>query len=187
MSDASTSDEALMQQIVRGDGYPLRELMQRHGRALLTFLYRFCSDMQLAEDLFQESFLAVWTSRDRYQSGAPFRAWLWGIAANKAREVCRNRATASRTLSLRYTEFSICRDEGVSTMAERSEQAVQVQSAVSQLPDQQRQVVVLRLWNDLSYAEIAAILNLAEATVRSHMFHALASLRLSMSRQDARS
>ena len=86
MKPESQSDEALMDQVVRGDRACLEILVRRFSIPMLTYLRRFLGKEHLAEEVFQEVFLTVWEKRDQYRAGSLFRPWLFAIGANKSRE-----------------------------------------------------------------------------------------------------
>jgi len=177
MERAHETDESLMQQVALGRCEQLDVLLQRHAQPLLTFLRRMSGDHHRSEELFQEVFLAVWTGRDRYEYPRPFRPWLFGIAWNKCRAEQRQRAGAPCSLDDDAEAAPADRGPAPFEVAIALETATLVERAVQQLPAQQRSVLALRVWNGLSYAEIAAVIGRTEATVRSTMFHALAALR----------
>ncbi len=170
-------DEQLMAQVAQDRREALGTLLRRYASPLLTFIQRMTGDRHRSEELFQEVFLAVWTDRKRYQFPRPFRSWLFGIAVNKCRNEFRRHRSFVLTLDAETPLPATAGGGGPDEAAVATETAAIVQTAVARLPDQQRQVVVLRLWNGLSYFEIANIMERAESTVRSDMFHALASLR----------
>jgi RNA polymerase sigma-70 factor (ECF subfamily) len=172
------ADETLMQAVALDQRAAFETLVRRHAAPLLTFLHRMTGDRHRAEEQFQEVFLAVWTKRQQYQYPRPFRPWLFAIAANQCR------ADYRRQVRTRESPLTIAEEAAVTAfdptppqVAIAAETAATIADAIGDLPMQQRQVVVLRLWNSMSYAEIAAALNRSEATVRSHMHHALAALR----------
>lgn len=172
------TDEQLMAQVAENSRDPLGILLRRYASPLLTFIQRMVGDRHRSEELFQEVFLAVWTERRRYAFPRPFRAWLYGIALNK----CRNEFRRHHSFRLTPDDplpFAVLAASGggPADAAVATETAAIVQAAVARLPEQQRMVVVLRVWNGLPYFEIANILERTESTVRSEMFHALASLR----------
>jgi RNA polymerase sigma-70 factor (ECF subfamily) len=170
-------DEQLMAQVANDHREPLGILLRRYGGPLLTFIQRMIGDRHRSEELFQEVFLAVWINRRRYQFPRPFRAWLFGIALNK----CRGEFRAERSRAVSFTEQTHYEASpqlvGPDDAAVAVETASIVQTAVTRLPEQQRLVVVLRVWNGLSYAEIADVMQRAESTIRSDMFHGLTTLR----------
>jgi RNA polymerase sigma-70 factor (ECF subfamily) len=133
-------------------------------------------DPHQAEELFQEVFLAVWTGRKSYDRTRPFRAWLFGIAMNKCRAEFRQRRTQPVPVEapVLVAAATDCSPDEAALAAER---AALVAAALAELPDLQRTVMTLRIWQGLSYAEIATLLDRTESTARSHMFHALATVR----------
>jgi RNA polymerase sigma-70 factor (ECF subfamily) len=168
------TDEVLMSQVAQGNRAQIEPLVRRYANALLTFIQRMAGDRHHSEELFQEVFLAVWDKRAQYQYPRSFRAWVFAIAVNKCREAGRLR----RLPSLPFEEgLAPGTDSRPEDQAIATETASLVSRAVMTLPAQQRAVVVLRLWQSLSYTEIAAIVGRSEATVRSHMHHGLAGLR----------
>jgi RNA polymerase sigma-70 factor (ECF subfamily) len=177
MGKVVETDEQLMAQVAENCREPLGILLRRYASPLLTFIQRMIGDRHRSEELFQEVFLAVWTQRRQYQFPRPFRAWLYGIALNQ----CRNQFRRHRSFRLSLDEslpVSVAAGSGgPAEAAVATETAAIVQAAVARLPERQRMVVVLRVWNGLPYFEIANILERTESTVRSEMFHALASLR----------
>ena len=98
MADLQQSDEELMREVSRGQRPALSILIRRYANPLLTFLVRMTCDHHQSEELFQEVFLAVWTSRERYQFPRSFRSWLFGIAANKCHAEFRKRRPQQMTL-----------------------------------------------------------------------------------------
>jgi RNA polymerase sigma-70 factor (ECF subfamily) len=177
MTASPDHDEWLMAQVANGRRQCLETLIRRHASRLLTFLQRMVSDAHRAEDIFQDVFLTVWVKRHQYQYPRPFKPWLYTIAANRCRALARSR----RPQPVPLDEDAPCPHRSSDPSAEDSAVATEtahlVSTAVTRLPDQQRAVVVLRIWEGLSYAEIAAMLGRTEATVRSHMHHGLAALR----------
>jgi RNA polymerase sigma-70 factor (ECF subfamily) len=174
MTAADTSDEYLMSRVAHGEPEQLEILLRRHAPRLLAFLVRMVGDRHRSEELFQEVFLAIWMHRSRYEYPRPFKPWLYTIAVNKCRESFRGRRPA--TLPLAETN-GVCAAPSPPEALIAAEEAALVAEAVAQLPEQQRSVVLLRVWEMLSYADIADIVGCTEATVRSHMHHGLAGLR----------
>jgi len=170
-------DETLMARTADGDRACLELLVRRHATPLLTFLLRMCGDRHRAEELFQEAFLAVWVKRRQYQHPRPFRPWLYAIALNKCRAAYRGRRDPAATLSEDGPTDAAGTPADAVVAAETADL---VGRAVSRLPQQQRAVVTLRVWEGLSYGRIAEIVECSEATVRSHMHHGLTALRKSL-------
>ncbi len=166
-----------MRRVASGERDALSLLLRRYASPLLTFLRRMNGDHHRSEELFQETFLALWAGRKKYEFPRPFRAWLFGIASNKCLAELRRRSGRPGS----WQDFD--GDVLPAPVAEpvdaviASETAALVQAAVLRLPARQRSVVALRVWNGLSYAEIADALGCSEGTVRSNMFHGLEAIR----------
>jgi RNA polymerase sigma-70 factor, ECF subfamily len=177
MSCDRARDEDLMERVASGQPEAMTFLVRRYGGPLLTFMRRMTGDRHRAEEMFQEAFLAVWQNRHRYVYPRPFRAWLFGIAANKCRAALRNWRPMAALLVDDPDPPATADDSAPVEAAIATERAALVARAVALLPPKQRMVLVLRVWNGLEYGEIARILALSEGGIRSQMFHALAALR----------
>jgi RNA polymerase sigma-70 factor, ECF subfamily len=175
MTATHERDEWLMAQVALGKRDFLEPLIRRYASPLLTFIQRMTGDAHKSEDVFQEVFLAVWAKRSKYQFPRPFRSWLYAIAVNQCHALARKRPFASAPFS-EDSAGAVAGPSPADTVI-ATETAALVAAAVAQLPTQQRAVVALRVWNGLSYAEIADALDRTEATVRSHMHHGLAAMR----------
>jgi RNA polymerase sigma-70 factor (ECF subfamily) len=176
MPDAQERDEALMAQVVKAQPRALELLVCRHADSLLTFIRRMVLDHHRSEELFQDVFLTVWTKRQLYEFPRPFKPWLYAIALNKCRAFFRSRVPPVPSLNGDSAQVA-SRDGAPSDRAIADETDQQVLEAVHELPPQQRAVVLLRIWEDLAYSDIAAVVGCSEGTVRSHMHHGLLALR----------
>jgi RNA polymerase sigma-70 factor (ECF subfamily) len=175
--DEPCRDETLMAEVARGQRSALEPLIRRHVTPLLTFIQRMTGDYHRGEELFQEVFLAVWCKRHLYEYPRSFKTWLYAIAINQCRQAFRRKQ--SQTFPLADFGSLVLAPAGqspVDTMIS-TENATLVAGALALLPPQQRSVVVLRVWQQLSYAEIGQALETSEGTVRSYMHHGLAALR----------
>lgn len=170
-------DEYLMARVGRDRPELLEKLLRRHASPLLTFIRRTIGDRHRGEELFQEVFLAVWIKRRQYKYPRPFKPWLYAIALNKCRAWFRRRSLSPMSFNPDDSGTPSAPDASPADAAISAETAALVGAAVTRLPHQQRAVVVLRIWEELSYARIAEIVGCTEATARSHMHHGLAALR----------
>jgi RNA polymerase sigma-70 factor, ECF subfamily len=177
MNARNERDEWLMAQVALGQRDSLEPLIRRYAGPLAGFIRRMIRDSHRSEELFQEVFLAVWQKRQQYQFPRPFKPWLYAIALNKCRVEFREPYRPIVELKRDPALAPPASDSSPADAAIATETAALLAQAVQQLPPQQRAVVVLRIWEDLSYAEIAEIVGRSEATVRSNMHHGLANLR----------
>ncbi len=178
MDNKAESDEWLMQQVQAGRRDCLEVLVRRYATPLLTYLHRLSGTRHLAEDLLQETFLAVWARRETYAGRGSFGSWLFTIATNCFRQAHRSR---SRRFSLvdigDMADAALCPSPTPMEQCLKTEQHQALAVAISNLPEQQRMVLVLRHWNRLPHAEIAKVVDCSESTVRSHLHHALNNIR----------
>lgn len=161
-----------------GDRVALRELVDGHKDRLFAFIWRMVRDHHEAEDICQDAFLKAFASLDSFSSQYRFSTWLFTIAYR----VCLNRLRRKRTFSgdLDFSGFPA--NDGVTPSATlESEEARRVRtmvwSAVDRLSPPQRATILLFYRNEFGCHEIARVLQLPLATVKSHLHRARARLR----------
>jgi RNA polymerase sigma-70 factor (ECF subfamily) len=165
-------DSELMAAAQRGQSKAFGTLVERYAPALLGFVSGLTQQRQRAEEIVQDAFLQVWQTRQKFDVTRPFKPWLYRIALNRWRAVTRHaHDEAPAPLDLEAVNGSPVR-----SLLEAEQNAL-VRAAVARLPLTPRTVVMLRIWEEMAYSEIAALLNIPEGTARSHMHHALAILR----------
>ena len=174
MSDFEISDEILIKKFQDGDVGAYNQLVFRFKDRLLNFIYRFVNDLDLAEDLVQDTLLKLYTHKDSYQEIAKFSTWLYTIAANLARTELRKkkrRKTFSVTeLSREDREFIIVSSD-VDPSEDLSSQDFErnIQLALAELPDDFKTIIILRDIQELSYDEISKIVKVPLGTVKSRI------------------
>jgi RNA polymerase sigma-70 factor (ECF subfamily) len=166
------SDEQLMAAVMAGDQVALAALVTRHHAPLLGYLYRLVGgDRQLAEDLVQETLLHVLRQRT-YQATRPFKPWLYTIATNLARDYFKSAAVrkswqggdSEETLLQLYDSAPSPEEHALA-----AEQGNEVQSALAQLREEYRIVLLLRFYQGFSLQEIAETLHIPLGTVKSRL------------------
>ncbi len=170
------SDEDLMSQFQAGTVEAFDILVSRYKEPLTNYIYRFLGDMKECEDLLQETFLRVYRNRHSYRRIAKYSTWLYTIAGNLARSEYRKRKRR-RLYSLQSVnrddeEYEVeIPDETFSpdTHTESQLQDRHIQEALKQIPEEFREVVVLRDVQQLAYEEIAEITGLPMGTVKSRI------------------
>jgi RNA polymerase sigma-70 factor (ECF subfamily) len=180
MQPRDERDEWLMAQVALGQRESLEPLVRRYAGPLVGFIRRMIRDPHLSDDLFQEVFVAVWEKRRTYQFPRPFKPWLYMIALNKCRASFRAPVRPTRSMDDEAATLPVANDASPADVAVATETSQVVARIVQSLPPQQRLVVTLRIWEGLSYTEIARMVGRTEATVRSNMHHGLAALREAM-------
>lgn len=172
-------DFALLQRYLKGDAHAMDTLVDRHAGRVYGYVLRFTGDAALAEDLTQEVWLRVLRSAKGFEGRARFTTWLFTLA----RSVCLDRYRKDQRRSARLPAVSEPQLENLEGEAplplERladQELAEHVLAAVSELPDAQREVFLLRE-EGLSAAEVAEIQGVPKDTVKSRMRYALTYVR----------
>ena len=176
------SDEQLMAEFCAGDQAAFGRLVQKYERELYNFLLKFLGQSASAEDVFQEAFLQVHISADKFEHGRRFRPWLYTIAANKARDFLRRKSRRSAIqLSSEEDEGgygklwdNLVRDETTPDAVFAQEQEKElVQAAVARLPDHLREILVLAYFQGFAYKEMAEMLSIPLGTVKSRLHAAV--------------
>jgi RNA polymerase sigma-70 factor, ECF subfamily len=167
------SDEALMLAVKAGSRPDFEALFERYKEAVWRFYRRRLDDPGRAEELVQDVFLAILQGARRYEPRAAFRTYLFGIAYNLL--------LAERRSSVRRCAEPLPDD--LASTAPDAEGALWVRRALATLEPEQREIVMLREYEGLSYLEIAHVMQLPLNTVRSRLFRARMDLRDALSRQ----
>ncbi len=155
----------------------LAELTERHRGEIVGYLARLLGDPQEAEDACQEAFVRAHRAFGRLGPDANSRAWLYRIATNTGLNAARRRShRAARRADVHPDALPA--DAGPSL--ERREELRAVRRAVEALPPRQRAALMLRQFQDLGYAEIAAALGGNEDAARANVYQALKKLRAAL-------
>lgn len=169
-----------------------RELLSRYKASVYRLIVRQIGDADEAMDLTQESFVAGFSALDRYDGDRPFRIWISGIAINKCRDWARRRkvrAFFARALPLESAHH-VASDIPSPDMetGDRLELA-RVRAAIAELPQNLREVILLRGMDEASQSEAAAMLHVSEKTIETRLYRARARLKalLAGTSDDARS
>lgn len=178
LSQYSDRELAALAGAGRDDVY--RELLARYKAPVFRLIRHHVGDADEAMDLTQESFVAAFAAIGRYDGERPFRIWISRIAVNKCRDWARRRAVRSfftRALPLDTAHDVAIDAPAPDIVAGDREELARVQKAISGLPQNLREVLVLRGVEDLSQAETADLLKVSEKTVETRLYRARARLR----------
>lgn len=181
------TDEALMVQYASGENRAFGHLMDRYERRVFIFIKRYVSDEHIAAELLQETFIRVIGAADRYRPTAKFSTWILRIARNlctdHARKNARKKAVSIALNKPGNDHISRMpsKEEGPDRILMNREIRVEIETALQDLPQKQREVFEMRQRLDLSFREIATIVDASENTVKSRMRYALESLRIALS------
>ncbi len=177
--------EDLMIRIAKGDDDAFEILVNRHQTSVLNLIFRFIGDRTQAKDLAQEVFIRVWQSAKSYEPKAKFTTWLYRITAN----LCFNELKSTRRK--KWFSFNRPDKDGEHTFEEtladgapsaeaillEKERNRQISDSLQSLPDNQRMALILKRYDDLSYAEIAGIVGCSVSAVESLLIRAKRTLQ----------
>ncbi|HEY4354802.1 MAG TPA: RNA polymerase sigma factor [Acidobacteriaceae bacterium] len=167
-----SSDEQLMESFAKGSQDAFTELFARYKQPLYGFFRRRLLDTGFAEELTQETFLALLRAPGEYEPRATFRTYLYAIGLNLLRS--HRRKAAFRATFLGSTD----REPAARSVLDTE---LMMREAVRKLDGQDREVLMLREFEQLTYAEIAGLLHMPLNTVRSRLFRARTALRTMLS------
>lgn len=197
---AGWTDEQLLLSYRESDRRELfAELVRRYERELYSYLRRYLGDAELAEDVFQATFLQVHLKQEQFEEGRRFRPWLYTIATNQAIDSQR-RNRRHRMVSLDRTgsqenmeqggtlvDLLVSLDTDPAAGASIQERREWVKRAVEELSEQMRQVVELVYYQGLKYREAAEVLSIPVGTVKSRLHTAIMRLSESWNQTHAES
>ena len=164
-------DRVLVERTRRGETQAYGELVRRYQRSVFNVCYRMMGERRDAEDMAQEAFVRAYQRLDTFDLGRPFGPWIRRVTAN----LCLNRlqrGSLPRVPLDDEMDMPETSSIGLELRQVRRESAARVRAAVLALPPHYRVVVEMRHFQELSYAEMAAALDLPLNTVRSHLFRA---------------
>lgn len=166
-----TSDEALMAEFKAGSRVAFDELFARYRQPLYGFFRRRLDSQERAEDLAQETFLAIIRATSRYEPRALFRTYLYGIALNLVATERRNQRLQSQPIS----------EDLEPVVVPSVDAGIWIRKALEKLDASDREILMLREFEQLSYTEIADLLRIPVNTVRSRLFRARMELKNQLS------
>ncbi|HEV8496856.1 MAG TPA: sigma-70 family RNA polymerase sigma factor [Gemmatimonadaceae bacterium] len=172
------SDDDLLSRLKRDDARALELVLARYWTLVVDYVDRLTRSRDAAEDVAQRTFCQLWDRRAQWGEAGSLRALLCRIARNYAvsehrRELADERS-AFTFLELHATPATA--HDG----ADSAQLRALIDSEIARLPDRRREILVLRCYHDLSYKEIAEVMNIAEQTVANQLSKGMASLRAAL-------
>ena len=165
------TDKQCVLNLSKGDDHALVELYSRYRKGVFNYALRLVGDNEAAEDILQEVFVAVWQGADGFRHHSSVKTWIFRIAHNQAVSLIRKQ---KRIIETNESPSESSADPEEATVL--NWRAHEVRLALDQLSPTHRATVELAFVQDLSYAEIAEVLNCPIGTVKSRMSYALKQL-----------
>ncbi len=161
------SDAQLLIRIADEDRGAFRLLFERHSDRIYRFALSLTRCPHLAEEVLQETMMAVWKGAKRFKGRSKVTTWLLGIAKNQAYNLLRKEERDKRLPEVA---------DRVADPSTETQMSVRVERALDTLPEAQREVLHLVFYENLTVRETAELLGVPEGTVKSRMHHARRSL-----------
>ncbi len=178
------NDVQLLKRYAAGEEGAFQEIVSQYKESMYAFLRRFLNHADLVDDVFQETFMQLYVSRDTFDLSKPLRPWLFTIAANKAKDALRRRQRVDSTnLGSMFDNEEHSIEDVLNTLDHddhrpyddliREETAAQVKRVVARMPAKLREILILAYFHKLPYAEVAGILRIPVGTVKSRLHTAV--------------
>ena len=178
------NDAELLARYAAGEEAAFRTIVNRYKNGLYAFLKHFLNRQDILEDVFQETFLQLFTSRDSFDTSRPLRPWLFTIAANKAKDALRKqKRTAAIQIGTIADAEEMSFDDVLNTLTsdtripydnlEKAETASHVRGVIAAMPQNLQEILILAYFNKFSYKQMARILSIPIGTVKSRLHTAV--------------
>ena len=184
-SDFIFTDEELISRFQNGDERAYVELVNRYKDRLLNFVFQFLGDIEQAEDVVQDTMLRLYEKKHYYKEIAKFSTWIYTIARNLANTELRKKKRRKTTY---LSQLSKERQFEIPAIQDDTDQSIQnefindrIQSAISNLPEHFKVVIILRDIQELSYEDISNIVEVPLGTIKSRINRARIQLQAELS------
>jgi RNA polymerase sigma factor (sigma-70 family) len=184
-------DGVLVGQAQAGDQHAFEFLVSRYHCPLVRYIQGLLKDGELVSDVLQHVFLQLYVSLPILLTNVSLKSWLFQVARNRCldelRRRCRRAEIPFSTLAWNYSEEDLSPIEAIpdpdplpEEVAEEIDLYCTLQEAIAALPPKVRQIVRLRCFRQLTFAEIGRMLNMPESTVKTYFYHSLPRLRTAL-------
>ncbi len=175
-------DKTLVMAVLGGDSRAFGEIVRRYQRPLYFLALRLLHNSQSADDITQKAFLKAYRALAGFQFRSSLKTWLMTIALNLCRtELARPKREEAEEWIEDLPDASV---EQRGEQEEMEAQRSKLHRAMEKLPPRQREVVVLRIYQEMPFQEIATVLNSTESAVKVNFHYAMKSLRLWVQSQE---
>lgn len=168
------ADLDLVREVKGGDGRAFSELVRRHQKALYRLAVRFTKDHDMAEDVVQESFVKAYEKIQSFEERASFKSWVFRIAINTCKNKIRGGAGQNKT---NIEDVDLAVESSIHEDYEFKQVFGLVRDEVDKLPDRQRAALTLRVFDEMSFQEIAEVMGCPYDTAKANYRHAVLKLR----------
>jgi len=179
------SDSALVMDIRKGNKKALQQLVEKHKKTAYRMALGLVSNRDDAYDISQEAFLRVYRSADTYDEKQPFLPWFYTIVANLCRTFLKRRSIRdNKSVDVDTAGYLLVSTDNPETALIRKETAQRLARALRELSFDDREIITLQHFREMTYDEIATLLNIPRGTVMSRLYYARKKLAVIMRRYD---
>ena len=174
MTDTKRAERELLARARNGDDSAFESLVRMYQRQVYTFLYRLSSNMEDAMELTQSTFVKAWISLGQFRGESSFKTYLYRIAANAWRNTVRDRV---RRRLVDLDNVTLVSDQNPHLDLEASREQDLLWNLVDRLPPRQKEVLVLRIREGVSFEETARIMGCTTGSAKASYHHAVSRLK----------
>ena len=167
------SDRELVDMLKEGNTEVFSQLVRRHQQSLLNLCFRLLKDQGLAEDVVQESFVKAYQKIHLFEGRSSFKSWLYTIALNTGKN--KLKTLKKSFLDIEKTNLSVAAK--AETYISENDTKKRLRTEIDKLPSKQKKALILRIYEDLSFKEIAHIMQCPYDTAKANYRHGLMKLR----------
>jgi RNA polymerase sigma-70 factor (ECF subfamily) len=171
---AEITDEILMQNVKEGNISEMSVLFERYHLRIYNFFFRLTYDMDVSQDLTQNLFYRMIKYKNSYKSDYSVKSWIFQIARNLHADYCKEEKR-SEELFLKTDKFTV--EPADEAEGYHEDDYDRLEKAISDLSDEQKEIIVLSRYQGLKYEEISAITNQSVAAIKVAMYRAIRQLR----------
>jgi RNA polymerase sigma-70 factor (ECF subfamily) len=173
---AMVSDEELVAAFREGTESAFNRIVERYKREMYSVAYRISGNHGDADDIVQETFLRAYRALAAFRGGSSLKTWLYRIAVNTSINLLKRRA--------RHAAAALDTHPAQATEGPRGERALldeelrrRLSAAIGRLPEKQQKTLILKVFQELKFSEIASVMQCSVGTAKANFFHAVRNLR----------
>ncbi|GAA0615294.1 RNA polymerase sigma factor [Virgibacillus siamensis] len=173
-----TEDRQLIHEIMNGSEAAMEVLTRRYYKSIFSFVYRKVGNKDSAYDLTQDIFIKMIKKIDTYSNKGSFKSWLYTLAVNHCRDYWKSADYKVTSKQSELPDYLSNEQNQVPYIFEKKETREQVKAAVEELPEYQKEVVLLKYFHDLKIRDISEVTKAKESTVKSRLRQGLSKLEV---------
>lgn len=167
------ADQDVIAEIKNGNTASFAILVERHQKTMMKAALRVTRNLNLSEDIVQESFIKAYQKIDSFEGRSSFRSWMYQITLNTAR----NKLRSLKRENVSIENMTLATENRLDETLHRHSVFEKLKAEIDELPEKQRQAISLRVFDDLSFKEIAEIMNCPYDTAKANYRHAMLKLK----------